>query len=66
MIPLGQPWTDVYHQRPFFNTNVMISVDLVSKSDGSMITVLEYVGDSYDTHVLDIMINDKNEIRSLN
>ena len=63
MIPLGQPWTDVYHQRPPLSS-VMISVDLVSKSDGSMITVLEYVGNSYDTHVLDIMIDDKNEIRS--
>lgn len=65
IIPLGQPWTDVYHLRPSFDEYVMISVDLVSKSDGSMITVFEYIGNAYDSHVLEIRINEKNEISEL-
>lgn len=66
IIPLGQPWVDAYHLRPDNDMNCMISVDLVSKSDGSMITVLEYVGNTYDTQVLKVMIDDKNELHKTN
>ena len=31
-----------------------------------MITVLEYVGNAYDTQVLKVMIDDKNELHKTN
>ena len=66
IIPLGQPWTDVYHLRPDHLDNYMISVELISKSDGSMISVLEYVGNAYGTNILKVMIDDKNELTKIN
>ena len=44
----------------------MISVELISKSDGSMISVLEYVGNAYGTNILKVMIDDKNELTKIN
>ncbi len=61
IIPIGQEWTDTYHKRGCYNERVMISVEAICKTTGSILNVLNYV-DTPQITVLGIKILEGNEI----
>lgn len=67
IIPLGNDWSKVFKKRASSNVNQMISVEVVSKEDGSMIKVLEYCGITPSFQYLRAVINesDNNKLESI-